>query len=127
MWEFLELILDSPWTVWATCVINYAINYVSVCMRSEMAIDIGFKKWNQCLMSGLPTDSSLLCFGTVKNSPGLYDLDQKRSCVVCMKLFELNGLCCVEINRLMHELNVSTRSHNYIKHNYVCRPLEMEL
>ena len=44
-----------------------------------------------------------------------------------MKLFELNGLCCVEINRLMHKLNVLTRSHNYIKHNYVCRPLEMEL
>ena len=39
-----------------------------------------------------------------------------------MKLFELNGLCCVEINRLMHKLNVLKRSHNY-----VCRPLEMEL
>ena len=69
-----------------------------------MAIDIGFKKWNQCwMMSGLPTDSPLLCFGTVKNSPDFYELDQKRPCEVCMKLFELNGLCCVEINRLMHE------------------------
>ena len=53
-------------------------------------------------------DSPLLCFGTVKNSPGLYELDQKRPCVVCMKLFEVNGLSCVEINRLMHELNVLT-------------------
>ena len=78
-----------------------------------MAIDIGFKKWNQCWMSRLPTDNPLLCFGTVKKTvPGLYELDQKRSCVVCMKLFELNGLCWVEINRLMHELNVLTRSHN---------------
>ena len=59
-------------------------------------------------MSGLPTDGPLLCFGTVKNSPGLYKLDQKRSCVVCMKLFEVNGLSCVENNRLMHELNVLT-------------------
>ena len=73
-----------------------------------MTIDIGFKKWNQCLMSGLPMDSPLLCFGTVKNSPDLYGLDQKRPCVVCMKLFEVNGLRCVEINRLMHELKVLT-------------------
>ena len=73
-----------------------------------MAIDIGFKKWNQCLMSGLPTNNPLLCFGTVKNSPGLYELDQKCPCVVCMKLFEVNDLSCVEINRLMHELNVLT-------------------
>ena len=56
----------------------------------------------------MPTDSPLLYFGTVKNSPGLYELDQKRSCVVCMKLFEVNGLSCVEIDRLMHELNVLT-------------------
>ena len=55
--------LDSPWTVCVPCLINYAINYVFVCMGSEMAIDIGFKKMNQCLMSGLPTDSPLLCFG----------------------------------------------------------------
>ena len=79
------------------------------------------------MVSGLPTDSPLLCFGTVKNSPDLYELNQKRSCVVCMKLFEVNGLSYVEINRLMHELNVLTLCHNYIKYNCVCRPLEMEL
>ena len=73
-----------------------------------MAIDIGFKKWNKCVVSGLPTDSPPLCFGTVKNSLGLYELDQKRPCVVCMKLFEVNDLSCVEINWLMHELNVLT-------------------
>ena len=73
-----------------------------------MAMDFGFTKWNRGLTSGLPMDSPLLDFGTVKNSPGLYDLDQKRPCVVCMKLFELNGWCFVEINRLMHELDVLT-------------------
>ena len=73
-----------------------------------MAIDIGFKKWNQCLTSGLPTDSLLLYFETVKNCPGSYELDQKGPCVVCMKLFEVNGLSFVEIYRLMHELNVLT-------------------
>ena len=108
MLKFMEPVLDSPRTVWATCVIIYAINCVLVCMRLEMAIDIGFKKWNQCLMSGLPTNSPLLYFGTVKNCPTLYELDQKRPCIICMKLFEVNGLSCVEINRLMHELNVLT-------------------
>ena len=79
MLKFLEPVLESPRTVYATCVIIYAINCVLVCMRSEMTIDIGFKKWNQCLMSGLPTDSPLLCFGTVKNSPYLYGFDKKTS------------------------------------------------
>ena len=100
--------MDSPQTVWAACGVIYAINCVLVCMRPEIAIEFGFKKWNQCLVSGLPTDSPLFCFGTVKNSSGLYGLDKKRPCVVCMKLFEVNGLRCVEINRLMHELNVLT-------------------
>ena len=73
-----------------------------------MAMELGSIKWNRYLESGLPTDSPLLCFGTVKNSPGLYELDQKRPCVVYMKLFEVNDLSCVEINRLMHELIVLT-------------------
>ena len=117
LWKFLELVLDSPRTVWAACGVIYAINCVLVCMRSEMAMELGSTKWNRCLLSGLSTDSPLFYFEIAKNSPDLYDLDQKRPCVVCMKLFELNGLCCVETNRLMHELNVLTRSHNYIKHN----------
>ena len=61
---------DSLQTVWAPWVINYTINYVLVCMRQELTIGIGFKKWNQCWMSGLPTDSPLFCFGTVKSSLG---------------------------------------------------------
>ena len=90
------------------CFIIDTINCVLVCMRPDMAMEIGSTKWNRCLVSGLPTDSPLLCFGTIKNSPDLYELDQKCPCVVCMKLFEVNGLSYVEINRLMHELNVLT-------------------
>ena len=44
------------------CDIIYTINYVLVRMRLEMAMEIGFKKWNKCLMSGLPTDSPLAMF-----------------------------------------------------------------
>ena len=70
--ECFEPVLDNVETVLGGCVIIYAINYVLVCMRPEMAMDFGSTKWNQCLMSGLPTDSPLLGFGTVKNSPGLH-------------------------------------------------------
>ena len=35
-----------------------------------MVMELGSIKWTQCLVSGLPTDSPLLCFGTVKNSFG---------------------------------------------------------
>ena len=65
MWKFYGPILtvrDSVGTDLGVCDIIYAINYVLVCMRSEMAIEIGFKKWNKCLMSGLPTDSPLALF-----------------------------------------------------------------
>ena len=108
MWTFLEHVLESPRTFWATCVIIYALNYVLGCRRPEMAMEFGSIKGNRYLVSGLPTDSLLFCFGTVKNSPGLYELDQKRPCVVCMELFEVNGLSCVEINRSMHELTMLT-------------------
>ena len=97
LWKFLELVLDSTRTVWAAYGVIYAINCVLVCMRPEMAMEFGFKKWNQRLVSGLPVGSPLFCYGTVKNSPGLYELDQKCPYVVCMKLFEVNGLSCVEI------------------------------
>ena len=76
LFEYFEPVLDSVGTVLGGCVIIYAINYVLVCMRPEMAMDFGFTKWNRCLVSGLPTDSPLLGFETVKNSPGLHWLDQ---------------------------------------------------
>ena len=106
--KYFEPVLDSVGNFSGGCVIIDTINCVLVCMRSEMTMEFGSTKWNRCLVSGLPTDSPLLCFGTIKNSPGLYELDQKCPCVVCMKLFEVNGLSCVEINRLIHELNVLT-------------------
>ena len=70
--EYFEPILDSVGTVLGGCVIIYAINYVLVYMRPEMAMDFGSTKWNRCLVSGLPMDSPLLSFGTIKNSPGLH-------------------------------------------------------
>ena len=111
MWKFLEPILticDCVGTVLGVCFIIYAINCVLVCVRPEMAMEIGFKKWNKCLMSGLPMDSPLALFWDCKNSPSLCEMDHKRPCVLALKLFEKNGLCCVEINRLMHKLDVLT-------------------
>ena len=81
MWKLLEPVLDSPRTVWATCMIIYALNYGLMCMRPKMSMVFGFTKWNQCLMSGLPKDSPLLGFGIVKNSPNLLELDKKMSII----------------------------------------------
>ena len=58
--RFLEPVMDSPRTVWVACVIIYSINYVLMCMRSEISMNFGSTKWNQCLVSGLPTDIPLL-------------------------------------------------------------------
>ena len=57
-----------------------------------MAMEFGSAKKNRCWMSGLPTDIPLDLFWDCKNSPSLYEMDQKRPCVVCMKLVEMNGL-----------------------------------
>ena len=70
--EYFESVVDSVGIVLGGCVIIYAINYVLVCFRPEMIMDFGSTKWNRCLVSGLPTNSPLLGFGTVKNSPGLH-------------------------------------------------------
>ena len=51
------------------CGIIYIINCVLVSRRSEMGMEFGSTKRNRRLVSGLPTDSPLLCFGTVRNSP----------------------------------------------------------
>ena len=39
---------------------------------------------------------------------------------------EMNGLICVEMDRLMHELRVLAGCHNYMEYNCVYMPLEME-
>ena len=43
-----------------------------------------------------------------------------------LEIDEMNDLICVEIDRLMHELCVLARCHNYMEYNCVYRPLEME-
>ena len=53
--EYFEPFLDSVGTVLGGCVIIYAINYVLVCIRPDMAMDFGCTKWNRCLVSGQPT------------------------------------------------------------------------
>ena len=40
--------------------IIYEINYGLGVVGSEMVMDFGSTKWNQCLVRGLPTDSPLL-------------------------------------------------------------------
>ena len=45
----------------------YALNSVLVSRRTEMGMEFGFKKGNRGWTSGLPMDSPLLGFGTVKN------------------------------------------------------------
>ena len=51
-----------------------------------MAMDFGFTKWNRCWVSGLPMDSPLLCFGMVKISPWLCELDKKIVHVLWLEL-----------------------------------------
>ena len=46
--EFLEPVLDSPWTVWVVCVIIYAINYGLGVVGLEMDLDFGSTNWNRC-------------------------------------------------------------------------------
>ena len=109
MWKFLEsvcIVRDNVWTVWATCSVIYAINCVFVCMRPEMAMEFCSAKKNRCWMSGLPTDNPLALFWDCKNSPRLYEMDHKRPCVLALKLFKVNLLGCVGINRLMYKLEV---------------------
>ena len=83
----------------------YALNSILVSRRPEMGMEFGSKKWNRGWTSGLPMDSPLLGFGIVKISPGLCEFDKNRPCVVCLNV-EINGLSCVEIDRVVHEFNV---------------------
>ena len=73
-----------------------------------MATEFGSAKKNRCWMSGLPTDSPLALFWDYNSSPSLHEMDHKRLCVLALKLFEVNGLSCVGINRLMYKLDVLT-------------------
>ena len=72
--ETIWTVRDCVWTVLGVCFIIYAINCVLVCMRPEMAMEIGSKKveqmFNVWAAHGQPT-----CFvlGPCKN--------QSRVCV----------------------------------------------
>ena len=62
--EFLEILgLSMNAQNWMGCYVGiYALNSMLVCMRSGIVMEIGFKNWNRCRMSGLPVDSPLPLF-----------------------------------------------------------------
>ena len=64
------------------CAIIYELNSKLVGMRPGIAMEIGFKNWNRCRMSGLPVDSPLPLFGTVKTVPSLCEMDKNHPCVL---------------------------------------------
>ena len=41
---------------------NLLNNHVLMCRRPDIAVEIGFKKWNKLWMSGLPRTAHMLCF-----------------------------------------------------------------
>ena len=69
-----------------------------------MGMEFGSTKGNRCKMGGLPTDNSLALFWNCKNSPNLYEMDNKYPCILALELFDVNGLVCVEMDRLMLEV-----------------------
>ena len=81
--DFLD-ICEPPETVVGCCVGIYALNSILVIRSPELGMELGCKKWNQGWTSGLPMDSPLLGFGTVKISPGWCELDKNRPCVMCL-------------------------------------------
>ena len=85
-------VCDSVGTDLGVCDIIYAINYVWVCMRPEMALEIGFKKWNQCLISGLPMDSPPALFWDFKKKSRVWVNWTKNVHMLYMELFKRNGL-----------------------------------
>ena len=66
------------------CAIIYELNSKLVGMRPGIAMEIGFKNWNRCRMSGLAVDSPLPLFWDCKNSPGLCELDKNCPCGGCL-------------------------------------------
>ena len=74
-----------------------------------MGMEFGSTKRNRCRKSGLPVDSPLALFWDCKNSPSLYEMDHKCPCALALELFDVNGLVCVEIDRLRHDFNVLTQ------------------
>ena len=46
------VVCDSPRINLAAISMIYAINYALVCIRPEMAMVLGFTKWNRCWVFG---------------------------------------------------------------------------
>ena len=69
-----------------------------------MGMEFDSTKRNRCRKSGLPVDSPLALFWDYKNSPSVYEMDHKCPCVLALESFDVNGLVCVEIDRLRHDL-----------------------
>ena len=74
-----------------------------------MCMEFGSTKRNRCRRSGLPVDSPLALFWDCKNSPGFVQIGLKTSMCWVLEIDEMNGLSCVEIDRLIHDSNVLTR------------------
>ena len=60
-----------------------------------MAVEIGFKKWNNMVDEWATTDNPHALFlGLLKTVPGLCELDQNRPYVVCLNCWnEWLGMC----------------------------------
>ena len=89
--EFFLDFLDSrePQETYVGCYVGiYALNSVLVSRRPEMGMEFGSKKWNRGWTSGLPMDSPLLGFGTIKISHGLCELDKKSSMCCVLELLK---------------------------------------
>ena len=84
-----------------------------------MDVEFSSAKKNQGWMSGLPTESPRALFRNCKNSPVFFGNGPKRSMCWVLEIDEMNGLICVEMDRLMHELRVLARCHNYMEYNCV--------
>ena len=93
---------ECPETVVAYCVRICVINSILVIRRSEMEMKSVPPRGTGVGSVGCPWTAHLLCFGTVKTVPGSCAMDKNCPCVVCSKLYEMNGLRCVELVRLIH-------------------------
>ena len=74
-----------------------------------MGMEFGSTKRNRCRRSRLPVDSPLALFWDCKNNPGFVQIGPQTSMYWVLEIDEINGLSCVEIDRLIHDSNVLTR------------------
>ena len=75
-----------------------------VCIRPEMAMEFGSKKWNRYVVSGLLVDSPLFYFRTIKKNLGFVQIGPKSSmccvhklCGNCVSSSELTLMLLIKI------------------------------